>query len=359
MTTMHVRRVGLAGALGCALWACGEDSGGSGTGTGDGANLEFGQVTGVAEDSWLMSTWAPNAQVAFAVGGVVDRDDRTGRGVMLRRDGSGWSEVALPADTPMLNWVYGFGEDDVWVVGELGTALHWDGSGWQAHDTGTDQTLWGVWGSAPDDLWAVGGGGFTAGPPEPTAIRWNGTEWSEQPLPALSPSTVEQLFKVWGRSADEVYIVGMAGLVLRWDGSELVQIPVPSDGDDWISLWGNSEELVLVGGRGGMQVSFHDGSEWRQIEDRFAGGINGVWTGSPGIAYASGERGSVWVIDLDDAELVRTIQLTDVQSARQDILHAIFGQPGGRLVTVGGNLGGVIGQEVGYLFEANMGGMAR
>ncbi len=45
---------------------------------------------------------------------------------------------------------------DAWVVGEWGTALHWDGTNWQLTPTGSSETLSNVVALGPKDVWAVG-----------------------------------------------------------------------------------------------------------------------------------------------------------------------------------------------------------
>src|ERR687887_2323503 len=73
-------------------------------------------------------------------------------------DGWSWSNPLPQGNT--LNSVWGSARDDVWAVGHFGTILHWDGSAWSASLSGipTDDAhnFYGVWGSARDDVWAVG-----------------------------------------------------------------------------------------------------------------------------------------------------------------------------------------------------------
>ena len=58
------------------------------------------------------------------------------------------------------------GVGQIEVVGDLGVILVRDGDAgeWTRHGCGTILPLWGVWGAAPDDLWAVGGDGFNRDP---------------------------------------------------------------------------------------------------------------------------------------------------------------------------------------------------
>lgn len=115
---------------------------------------------------------------------------------MLRDDGGAWAPVALGRDVPLLNWLHGFGPDDLTVVGNGGTILHFDGVSWQTQSTTVTEDLWGVWGAAPNDLWAVGGRGRAEG--QQTLLRFDGTTWRKVPTPALSRPNVFAFFKVWG-----------------------------------------------------------------------------------------------------------------------------------------------------------------
>ncbi len=45
-----------------------------------------------------------------------------------------------------LHGVWGSGPDDVFAVGDLGTILHYDGHDWDMMPSGTDANLYAVWG---------------------------------------------------------------------------------------------------------------------------------------------------------------------------------------------------------------------
>ncbi len=124
-------------------------------GCSDGApdpQLEWVQAVDMT-DGAILSFWGDRADGVFAAGGSMLAGG--GDGIVLRHDGEAWSREPITA--PTLWWVHGFGLDDVWAVGELGTILHFDGADWTTVETGGDYTLWGVWGASPQELWAVGG----------------------------------------------------------------------------------------------------------------------------------------------------------------------------------------------------------
>ncbi|MEM9493398.1 MAG: hypothetical protein AAGC55_29895, partial [Myxococcota bacterium] len=239
-------------------------------------------------------------------------------------------EVDLGLDVPLLTWVYGFGPDNITAVGFDGTVIHWDGSVWTAQETPTTEDLWGVWGSAPDNLWAVGGRGVAED--QATLLHYDGTEWTLAVLPEIERARVYAFFKVFGTSADNVYVVGQRGVVLHWNGIEWQELLVGAS-DDLVSIWGTGpDRLVAVGGRANGIVSTWNGSEWRTESLAPLPGLNGIWMKEPGVAYAVGIQGTLIEINLDDF----SYQDSSILSVLD--FHAVFSATGQTLVAVGGNL---------------------
>src|SRR5919198_4792663 len=104
-------------------------------------------------------------------------------------DGWSWSNPLPQGNT--LNSVWGSARDDVWAVGLFGTILHWDGTAWSASSSGTPNHLLGVWGSASTDVWAVGGGG--------TILHWDGTGWA-----AAASGGTSALCRGWGGASNDM-----------------------------------------------------------------------------------------------------------------------------------------------------------
>lgn len=283
---------------------------------------------------WGLSVWGPSESRRFVVGGRPGADAQApGEGRAFVYDGAEWSRMSLPDGTPSLNWVFGFGPDQVWMVGNDGTVLRYDGQGFTIEPTPTDQELWGVWGTGPDTMWAVGGRGRAEG--EATLLTRTGTEWVEVELPELERPGVNALFKVWGSAADDVYVVGQRGAVLHHDGAEWTELGVGTS-QDLISVWGTgSDDVTVVGGRGNGVAAHWDGAAWTLFALAPAPGLNGVWTDAPGAVWVAGEVGLVARLDTTTGELAyEDIPLS--AEARQADFHAVFGV-GGRILAVGGN----------------------
>jgi hypothetical protein len=294
------------------------------------------------DDGALLSVWGESADDVWAVGGQPRTDDMTpGQGLLLHWDGEAWSTETLPADTPMLNWVFGTG-DALWIVGEDGAALRRDGSDWAPVITGTDVPLWGLWGVGEQDLWTVGGDPFE-GPP--IILHWDGSAWTEESIPMLDRES-DAMFKVWGAAADDVWVVGDAGVVLHWDGSEFTQV-LAGTGADLISVWGTgSDEVLAVGGRSSGTLTRWDGQSWTAETIGELAGLNGVWMDGAGVSTVVGNFAALATVEAgkNEAEILES-------GAGANVLHGVFGFDDGSRFAVGGSLltpppwGGVIVQR--------------
>ncbi len=102
-------------------------------------------------DPVLVGLWAADGQTAIAVGA---RDFNSG--VALRFNGT-WSEQSTGTSS-ILSAVWGAVGFDLYAVGDLGTILRFNGTGWLPMVSGTTEFLWAVSG-APDGT----GAGFAVG----------------------------------------------------------------------------------------------------------------------------------------------------------------------------------------------------
>jgi len=181
------------------------------------------QTETVPQVGALGGVWGAGPTDVWAVGGVTNPVSGSFPTV-LHYDGSTWTDASpgLPGGRLLDAW--GSGPADVWAVGELGTVLHWDGA-WSAVEVPTSTRLRSVWGTAPDDVWVVGGGSCPSNWPFEEALcdrgiagrgvvlHFDGAEWTEFPAPAS-----RELLDVWGTAPDDVWAVGFPGIVLHFDG---------------------------------------------------------------------------------------------------------------------------------------------
>lgn len=271
----------------------------------------------------LSGVWGSGPDDVFIFGGTGEQ------GEVYHYDGTEWSPMDVPAGVPLLAWGFGFGPNDVYAVGVDGAAVHYDGASWSVLDSGTTQDLWGVWGSAPDDIWVVGG---DWGEGTPVILHWDGTAFTETTLAAEdNPRDATALFKVWGIGS-KTFAVGEAGLIVEWDGSTWNSISGGAEAnDDFVSLWGTSEDnIVAVGGRSSARLATYDGSTWTTVAPSGMGGLNAVYMTDPAEAVIGGIYGYTGTYLVESSEIVDDSPITEID------VHAIWGDGAGTFYGVGG-----------------------
>ncbi len=161
----------------------------------------------------LRAVWSPSSSLAVAVGA-----DAT----IMHFDGINWlhhfiEPVELP-DSPdseepwypdgALHAVWGTASDDIWAVGAAGLIVHWDGETWTYTQSLDDRrrTLWALWGRATDDIWAVGAEGVV--------LHWDGRYWQVEETDSIST-----LYGVWG-IGEHVWAVGSLACILKREVEE-------------------------------------------------------------------------------------------------------------------------------------------
>lgn len=278
----------------------------------------------------FLSVWGRSADDVFVAGGT----DETG--ALLHHDGDDWTEVALPDGTPLLNWVFGI-DDALWVVGAGGTVLYRpdDDSEWARQIIGTTEPLWGIWGTSKDQLWTVGGDSATGDASPGLVFAYDGTSWNEQ-FPPEGEDDIDAFFKVWGTSADNVYVVGSLGRILHWDGSAWTgESVVPFR--DLVSLWGSGPDNIYIsGGRAQAVLLTRNDDSWDRVNTASfsAPGLNGTWVEPDGrFGYSVGVTGTILRFDSEDLSVIRESGPTNLS------LHGVWGDESGNTIfAVGGNL---------------------
>lgn len=100
--------------------------------------------------------------------------------------------------------IWGFSAKDIWMAGDGGAVVHWDGNMFNSIATGTTKTLRAIWGGKPGDLWIVGDRG--------TILRCNNMLCQRQ----KSGAGVD-LYRVFG-SGSRVWVGGAQGTLLSRQG---------------------------------------------------------------------------------------------------------------------------------------------
>jgi hypothetical protein len=234
----------------------------------------------------LLCVWGTAPDDVFTVGGALGNG---GPAVMLHYDGAGWTDLA-PGGAATFWWAHGTSEHDVWAVGEQGRIAHWDGAAFTPHASGTTATLFGVWAAAADDVWAVGGTpGAGAGAPNDVVLHFDGATWSASPPPQKLGLAY---FKVWGAAANDLHIVGEAGVIWHRRGAAWTlesQPPIATSTLTTVTGCGPNE-IYAVGGR---DVLRSDGVIWTRLDvsSTLENDVNGVSCGAPGRVVVVGSAG--------------------------------------------------------------------
>jgi hypothetical protein len=225
-------------------------------------------------------SFAPQSLTVTIADDYVTGRSFTARPAVCSADGWCWQNP-LPQGNDLFG-VWGSGPHDVWAVGASGTILHWDGSAWSGTPSGTTEEIRAVWGSGPNDVWAVGGPAFSDPHPAPsTILHWDGTAWSNSTSPAGS------LRAIWGSGANDVWAVGDAGTTLHWDGTAWTSVGAPFDFRFTLQgVWGSGPDDVWV--VGGNQLGRWDGQTWTLSFT--SNGYSGIGGSGPGDVWAAGSN---------------------------------------------------------------------
>lgn len=155
--------------------------------------------------------WIVGGPVLIAQDGVEPEGD-----VLMHFDGQEWTQVdlshverAFPEKERALFKVWGANDKDVFVVGEEGLTLHYDGTDWVRHDNPAgDHTLFTVVGRDASDVYAIGGlGNFVL-------MHWDGSVWKDVPSPDYLPTMAQG---IWTAPGEPLYIAGNQGFTARMD----------------------------------------------------------------------------------------------------------------------------------------------
>jgi hypothetical protein len=181
-------------------------------------------IPGVYYGMWI----ADDGQV-FAAGGM----NTSAR--IAHFDGVDWTMKNFTG--PCFFDIWGSSPEDVWAAGEY-EIWHYDGLEWVAAETDSPYcNIRKLWGSSSDDIFAVCLSSSTC-----PILHYDGTSWSK-----MSCDSDWKLYGVWGTAPDNVYAVGLDGLIAHYDGSSWSEMEVPLAGsDDLMDIWGYGADDFYV-----------------------------------------------------------------------------------------------------------------
>lgn len=269
----------------------------------------------------LLGVWGTSADDVWTVG--ADAGDGP---YVLHFDGDTWTRKAS-GQRGTLWWVWG-NATRLWMAGEAGLVLRYD----RAADRFTriegvpaNVTLYGIFELPSGDVWTVGGNSSGG-----RVFKLSGSTFAEETVPAEA-AEAGRFFKVWGRSATDLWVVGVGDKMLYRDGSGWQVFDTPRGGR-LTTVHGNSSQVVAVGGfTEGLVV---DASSSGPVDASPSGvsPLNGVWVQTDGTVVAVGaagtvieRRGSVW-------------RTPNGVPGSLDDYHAVYVDPAGGVWAVGGFL---------------------
>jgi hypothetical protein len=271
-----------------------------------------------AQPGALLSVWGTSTDDIWAVGG---RGELAGKPTVLHFNGNEWERHDADVTGVDLWWVFGFERGNAFFTGSGGTILHYHDAWFEPMVTPRSGIVFGLWGAAPDDLWAVGAGDDGKG----IVWRYDGEQWRDAGAPADTPAIV---LKVHGQSRNDVWISCASGVTLHWDGTALTRVPTGVT-SSLFSIVTTPDAVIAVGGRAGAgDIVEHSGAGWTVQPNLVPVAWRGV-TASGDTAYAVGEMGVV-------AQRIGGQWSFMQQSVTQLAFHAAWIDPEGGLWGVGG-----------------------
>ncbi len=156
---------------------------------------------------------------------------------------------------------------------------------WTEMSSPTSNSLRSVWGAlgpwrrSGTNVFAVGDAG--------TILRYDdNTGWTEMSCPVSN-----DLKGVWGTSVTDVFAVGDSGTILHYDGTAWTEMTSPVS-DELRSIWGSSATNVFAVGIGGVIVKYEKGT-WAQKSSMSNANLWSIWGYSANHIFTVGDSKTI------------------------------------------------------------------
>jgi len=224
-------------------------------------------------DLTFFDMWGPSKERIFLVGSHLSQ------GIVYEWDGSSITSMSIP-DCKTLYCIWGTDENNVYAAGDGRVVLYFDGDQWQiVQQFDDDSSIHDIWGLDDNHIYAVGGdlnGGML--------IQKSNNMWKTQDL-----DLYHWMNGIDGYN-DQVMIVGEYGSMasITLSGTQWHHI-VQGQGD-LKSIWGrNTNEIFAVGDN---QFKHYTNNVWQNISLPELYSLNSVY-GDDAIVFAVGSEGTV------------------------------------------------------------------
>lgn len=209
---------------------------------------------------FLYDVWGLDESNVYAVGFV---ELQSGNSSIIKWDGIEWKAFTNVGGVKY--GIFGFSEASIFVVGESSNrdmVAIWNGTQWTEYRSeyflargDTVYPLYSVWGSSPEDVWAVGDKG--------TIIHWDGIQWEK-----VDVGITKRITAIWGTSKDDIYVVpiseltGITSALYKYNDSMWEKV-YNSIGIFSTTLWKTPGGKLLIGGTALLE---YNGSSLQEIQ---------------------------------------------------------------------------------------------
>jgi hypothetical protein len=290
----------------------------------------------------LLSIWGTSSSNVYIVG-----SDPGDGPMVLHYDGTAWERLET-GTTGDLWWVWGDGEDAVFISGAQGRVVQYTpstGTFSESFIADPAYKFFGTWGSSATDVWTVGGD--PVGNMDGVIYHFDGTDWTESATaPRGAGDAIRQAFKIWGSGPDDIWTIGTMALMMHYDGTAWTEVTAPvNDTSPLTTIAGSGDLAYAVGGFGNAIVAKLEGGTWTDDSpppQAIAPFFNGVSVHPTHGTVACGGYGQIWWKNADGWEA----DPREPVSSRD--LHACWIDPDGGVWAVGGDLSGLTAGSVVY-----------
>jgi hypothetical protein len=184
---------------------------------------------------YLRDIWGSSPNDIWAIASAGDLNER-----LWHYDGQHWTPQVLSSENYINpTSIFGFSQNNVWIIADEGRFLHYDGQSWSMFaEFSPLRTVeypymycQGIWGDAPNNVYAVGfvqsatnGNKFKA-----NIMHFDGTRWDSVPIPELKTGFVQIYRGI--KESDKYFIsgdvydsLGTTHKIFEFDGHYLHEI---------------------------------------------------------------------------------------------------------------------------------------
>ena len=279
------------------------------------------------------------------------------------------TDPAIPTDTTLRS-LWGTSDADLFIIGDKGTILHFNGSTW-TKATPTSQNLNDIGGNSAGTVFAVGNSYWDTSAWKATILKSTdaGASWSQADIttdrhllgvwadasaaiavgsfgamlqntgssdwPSIAGITFNTLNDVWGSSATEVYAVGFNGTIVCFKDDNWVRLSSGTT-SNLQSISGSGSNGFYAVGFGGTILHSSDGQNWVPLNSGTDQNLHGVWvSATTGNVFVAGDNGVI--LHKTSGETTWSKIVYQTPAGFKPKFHTVWGSPTGYVYIAGEN----------------------